>query len=130
MKTSLKRKAESSEGTLREIFDEETNKSDFGGHVSFIDMENSMYKRRRLNRPTVPQDAEEAITLLNDCSDEFRTYLIFSINEPANREFAVGFMSPKWLTAYVLIQRHFSSRCNVLCCSKTILSASKYLSSL
>ena len=89
----------SSEGTLREIFDEETNKSDFGGHVSFIDMENSMYKRRRLNRPTVSQDAEEAITLLNNCSDEFRTYFIFSINEPANREFAVGFMSPKWLTA-------------------------------
>ena len=99
LKTSLKRKAENSERTLREIFDEETNKSDFGGYVSFIDMENSMYKRRRLNRPTVPQDAEEAITLLNDCSDEFRTYLIFSINEPANRKIVVGFMSPKWLTA-------------------------------
>ena len=58
-------------------------------------MENSMYKRRRLNRPTIPQDAEEAITLLNDCSDEFTTYILFS-----------------------------TSRCNVLCCSKTIPSAS------
>ena len=45
-----------------------------------------MYKRRRLNRPNVPQDAEEAIALLNDCCGEYRIYSLFSINEPANRE--------------------------------------------
>ena len=57
-----------------------------------------MYKRRRLNRPNVPLDAEEAIALLNDFSKEYRIYSLFSINEPANNEFAIGFMSPK-LTA-------------------------------
>ena len=90
LKTNLKRKAENSQGTLREIFDEATNNSEFGGLVSFIDLENSMYKRRRLNRPNVPQDAEEAIALLNDCCEEYRIYSLFSINEPANRDFFLG----------------------------------------
>ena len=54
-----------------------------------------------MNRPNVPQDAEEAIALLNDCCEEYRIYL-FPINEPANKEFAIGFMSLKWLTTIPL----------------------------
>ena len=52
-----------------------------------------------MNMPNVPHDAEEVIALLNDCCEEYRTSSIFSINEPANKEFAIGFMNPKWLTA-------------------------------
>ena len=44
-----------------------------------------MYKRGRLNRPNVPQDAE-VIALLNDCNEEYRINSLFSINEPTNRE--------------------------------------------
>ena len=59
-----------------------------------------MYKRRKLNRPNVPHDAENAIALLNDCSDyQYIRILAFIINEPANGEFASSFMSPKWFIA-------------------------------
>ena len=62
--------------------------------------ESSMYKRRKLNTPNVPHDAEDAIALLDDCSDhKYKRYLAFIINESANGEFALGFMSPKWFTA-------------------------------
>ena len=102
MKTTLKRKAVTSQGTLRETFDDEANSSIVGGQVSFVNLESSMYKRGKLNRPNVPRAAEDAIFLLDDCSDhqyKYKRYLAFIINEPANGEFALGFMSPKWFTA-------------------------------
>ena len=52
--TKVKRKAECSQGSLRELFDEEANESGVGGHISFVQVENTMYKRRRLNRPQIP----------------------------------------------------------------------------
>ena len=57
-----------------------------------------MYKRRKLNRPNIPQDAEDAISLLNDSSNEYKQYLTFTINEAENGEFALGFKSPSWCT--------------------------------
>ena len=35
---------------------------------------------------------------LNDSSNEYKQYLTFTINEPENGEFALGFMSPSWST--------------------------------
>lgn len=98
-RTTLKRKAETSQETPRQTFDDKANSSMVGGQVSFVNLESSMYKRRKLNRPNVPHDAEDAITLLDDCNDQYKRYLAFIINEPANEEFAFGFMSPKWFTA-------------------------------
>ena len=98
LRTTLKRRAEISQGTLKQIFDEEANSSRVGGQVSFVHLESSMYKRRKLNRPNIPQDAEDAISLLNDSSNEYKQYLTFTINEPENGEFALGFMSPSWST--------------------------------
>ena len=99
LKTTLKRKAETSQGTLRQTFDDEANSSRVGGQVSFVNLESAMYKRWKLNRPNVPHDAEDVIALLDDCSDQYKRNLAFIINEPANGEFALGFMSPKWFTA-------------------------------
>ena len=79
LKTTLKRKAETSQGTLRQTFDDEANSSMVGGQVSFVNLESSMYKRRK---PNVPHDAEDAITLLDDCNDQYKRYLAFIINEP------------------------------------------------
>ena len=47
--SKLKRRAEFSQGTLREIFDEEANQSEVGGYISFPRIESSMYKRRRIH---------------------------------------------------------------------------------
>ena len=99
LETTLKRKAETSQGTPRQTFDDEANSSMVGGQVSFVNLESSMYKTRNLNRPNVPHDAEDAVTLLDDCNDQYKRHLAFMINEPANEEFALGFMSPKWFTA-------------------------------
>ena len=57
LETTLKRKSETSQGTLRQIFDDEANSSRVGGQVSFVNLESSIYKRRKFNRPNVPQDA-------------------------------------------------------------------------
>ena len=54
-----------------------------------------MYKRRRLNRPQIPLIAEDAITLMETCNDEFKIYHSFSINGPLQVEMAIGFMGPK-----------------------------------
>ena len=98
LRTTLKRRAEISQGTLKQIFDEEASSSRVGGQVSFVNLGSSMYKRRKLNRPNIPQDAEDAISLLNDSSNEYKQYLTFTINEPENGEFALGFMSRSWST--------------------------------
>ena len=87
MKRSLKRKAKTSQGTLRQTIDDEANSSMVGGQVSFVNLESSMYKRRKLTRPNVPHDAGDAIALLDDCNDQYKRYLAFIINEPANGEF-------------------------------------------
>ena len=97
--TKVKRKAENSQGSLRELFDEEANESEVGGNISFARLENTMYKRRRLNRPQIPLNAEDAISLMQTCNDEFKIYHSFSINGPLPGEMAIGFMSPKWICA-------------------------------
>ena len=59
--SKLKRKSEYSQGTLRELFDEEVNQSEVGGFISFSQLESTMYKRRRLYTPQVPLNARSAI---------------------------------------------------------------------
>ena len=54
VKSSLKRRSEYSQGTLREIFDDEVNRSEIGGYISFAQIESTMYKRKRLFTPPVP----------------------------------------------------------------------------
>ena len=83
----LKRRAETSQGTLKRNFDTEANSSRVAGQVNSVNLESSTYKRRNLNIPNIPQDAEDAITLLNDSSNEYKQYLTFTINEPEKGEF-------------------------------------------
>ena len=56
-------------------------------------MESSTYKIRRSDTPNIPQDAEEAIAVLNNCGEEYIIYLAFVINGSISGEFAFGFMS-------------------------------------
>ena len=48
LKSKLKGKAEYSQGSLREIFDDEVNQSPVAGYISFPQLENTVYKRRLL----------------------------------------------------------------------------------
>ena len=96
LKSKLKRKAEYSQGSLREIFDDEVNQSPVAGYISFPQLENTMYKRRRLHTPHVPLNAQNAISLMESCDDEYKKYYAFSIEESLQDEFAIAFMSPKW----------------------------------
>ena len=100
MISKLKRRAEFSQGTLREIFDEEANQSEVGGYISFPRIESSMYKRRRIHRPQIPFDAQNAISLLETCDEEFKEYHAFSIEGVNENEIAIGFMSPKWRNTF------------------------------
>ena len=75
--SKLKRKAEDSQQSLREIFDEEANQSEVGGNISFVHVESAMYKRRRLHRPQIPLNAESAISLMQTCDDSLKIYHIF-----------------------------------------------------
>ena len=68
IKTEMKRKAESSTSSLREIFDEVSSSSnrEIAAKVSFNQMENTMLKRRRKSEPPLPASAEESAYLLRD----------------------------------------------------------------
>ena len=79
--SKLKRKSEFSQGTLQQIFDEEVNQSEVGGFISFSQLESTMYKRKRLYTPQVPLNARNAISLMQDTSEEFKMYHAFSIEE-------------------------------------------------
>ena len=94
--TKVKQKAECSQGSLGELLDEEANESELGGHISFVWVENTMYKRRS-HRPQIPLNAENAISFMRTCNDEFKIYHSFSTN--GQGEMAIGFMSPKWICA-------------------------------
>ena len=96
LKLKLKRKAEYSQGSLREIFDDEVDQSPVAGYISFPQLENTMYKRRRLHTHHVPLNAQNAISLMESCDDEYKKYYAFSIEESLQDEFAIAFMSPKW----------------------------------
>jgi hypothetical protein len=61
-----KRAAEESATTLRNIFDEETRASAAGTSVGFNDVENSMYKRRRLQQPALPSAASDVARVIED----------------------------------------------------------------
>ena len=95
MKTKLKRRAEFSQGTLREIFDEEANQSEVGGYISFPRIESSMYKRRRIHRPQIPFDAQNTLSLLETCDEEFKEYHAFTIEGINENEIGIGFI-PAW----------------------------------
>ena len=88
------------QGTLREIFDEEVNQSEVGGYISFPRLENSMFKRRRMHRPQVPLNAQNAISLLETCDEEYKVYHAFSIEGMDQSEVAIGFMGPRWITTF------------------------------
>ncbi|KAI6656109.1 hypothetical protein LOD99_1442 [Oopsacas minuta] len=92
--SKLKRKSEYSQGSLREIFDDEVNQSEVGGFISFAQLESTMYKRKRLCTPEVPLNARTAMSLMEDPGEEFKMYHAFSIEELD--EVAIAFMSSKW----------------------------------
>ena len=98
--SKFKRRAEFSQGTLREIFDEEANQSEVGGYISFPWIESSMYKRRQMHRPQIPFDAQNALSLLETCDEEFKEYHAFSIEGINENEIAIGFMSLKWRNTF------------------------------
>ena len=70
----VKRKAENSHESLRKPFDEEANESEVGGQISFVRVESTMYKRRWLNRPLISMDADNAVSLIEICDEEFKAY--------------------------------------------------------
>ena len=96
VKSSLKRRSEYSQGTLREIFDDEVNQSEVGGYISFPQIESTMYKRKRLFTPPVPLHAQNAIYLMAAANEEYNLYFAFAIEGSLPDEVAIGFMSPKW----------------------------------
>jgi len=58
---TCKRRAEDDDLPLRQIFDDVCRTSaNAGQHLSFADLEGSMYKRRRKARPTLPTTSAEA----------------------------------------------------------------------
>ena len=44
-------------------------------------------------------DADNAVSLMENCDEEFKAYHSFSINGPLEEEIAIGFMSHKWICA-------------------------------
>ena len=60
----VKRKAEHSQESLRELFDKEANESEVGGLISFVKVKNIIYKKRRLRGPQIPLNAEDALSLM------------------------------------------------------------------
>jgi len=60
-----KRAAEIGTSTLRQIFDEEVHSFPHAASVSFVDIESSMYKRRRRALPELPRDVDEVCTLIS-----------------------------------------------------------------
>lgn len=68
IKSEMKRKAERSTSTLREIFDEVSSSSnrEIAAKVSYNDMESTMLKRRRKSEPPLPASAVESAYLLRD----------------------------------------------------------------
>ena len=57
-----------------------------------------MFKKKRLNRPRIPMDADDVFSLMENCAEEFKVYHVFCINWPLLGEKAIGFMSPKWIS--------------------------------
>ena len=60
IKSLLKKRAETETVGLREIFDQVTTASPFGHYVTFAEVENAMYLRRRSAQPKIPENAVEA----------------------------------------------------------------------
>nr|XP_047122954.1 uncharacterized protein LOC124806256 [Hydra vulgaris] len=59
LKQSIKRAAETTSGSLRDIFDQETASNQSAHHVSFGMMESTMYRRRRSVQPQLPANCGE-----------------------------------------------------------------------
>ena len=62
-----KRKAEDDDRPLRQIFDDVCRSSpDTAPLLSFAALESSMYKRRRLNQPTIPTSSDDADSIIRN----------------------------------------------------------------
>ena len=59
-----------------------------------------MYKRRRIHRLHIHFDAQNEISLLETCDEEFGLYHSFSVEDIYENEIAIGFMSPKWRNTF------------------------------
>lgn len=59
METCRKRAAEDTSNSLRNIFNNEVRDSEHGAEMSFVAIESSMYKRRRIELPVLPSSVDE-----------------------------------------------------------------------
>jgi hypothetical protein len=71
LKTSLKRSAEESSGSLRQIFDCHTTTSSVGMAIGFAEVEASMYRRRRRVLPPLPSTAAEVYSAAEEAPERF-----------------------------------------------------------
>ena len=117
VKSIIKRRSEYSQGTLREIFDDEVNKSEVGGCISFAQIQSAMYKRKRLFTPPVHLHAQNAIHLMAAANEEYNLNFAFAIEGSFPDEVAVD-------SCVLNGKLHSSKRSNritgryyVLCCS-------------
>ena len=53
-----------------------------------------------MHRPQVPLNAQNVISLLETCDEEFKVYHAFSIEGLDQSEVAIGFMGPRWRTTF------------------------------
>lgn len=73
---SMKRKAEASSSSLRDIYDTTMRESGVRGAFSFRRMESTMQKRRRLNQPPLPRTVAEAAEVLSTADMSQQSYAL------------------------------------------------------
>ena len=89
LKTTCKKRAQTTRDSLRKIFDDETRTNPFACEISFNECESSMYRSRRKLQPRIPLTASEFLILLPESS--FASHYKFSIS--TNNQTAVIFYS-------------------------------------
>ncbi|KAK7088648.1 hypothetical protein V1264_022547 [Littorina saxatilis] len=72
----MKRKAEASSSSLRDIYDTTMRESGVRGAFSFRRMESTMQKRRRLNQPSLPRTVAEAAEVLSTAYMSQQSYAL------------------------------------------------------
>ena len=92
----MKRKAETTASSYREIFDSEARTNlDAASKLSFVRLESTFRKRRRAVYPKLPTDANEAIHSLEQDQSTFSTYFKGAIE--AGKDKGIFFSSSKML---------------------------------
>ena len=66
LQNKLKRRAETEEMSLKDIFNDETRNSPVAEKISFPEVESTMYKRRKKTQPVIPVDLRELPEVLNE----------------------------------------------------------------